>query len=73
MIVRRIDIYIWKVASLSAQPLSDSVDARFRYFDEMREQFCNVDLVFFDPDNGLEVPSKPIGQKTLTSTSTGTS
>lgn len=43
--------------------LSDSIDARFRYFDEMREQFCNVDLVFFDPDNGLEVPSKPIGQK----------
>ena len=31
------------------------------YSAEMLEAFANAELVFFDPDNGLEVKSKPYG------------
>lgn len=36
---------------------------RRSYFAEIRARFVNCDLVFFDPDNGLEVKSCPPGCK----------
>ena len=45
------------------QILEDDADQRKQYFSVMRELFQDVDLIFFDPDNGLEVKSKPFGKK----------
>jgi len=42
--------------------LSDAATERRLYFEEMQSQFRNTDLVFFDPDNGLEIKSRPIGR-----------
>jgi hypothetical protein len=36
---------------------------REEYFQEMLQLFSDVGLVFFDPDNGLEIPSKPYTEK----------
>ena len=43
--------------------ISDGEVERERYFDGMLEKFQDVKLIFFDPDNGLEVRSKPLGRK----------
>ena len=43
--------------------LSDSRDARDEYFDGLESIMSTADLVFFDPDNGMEVRSKPKGLK----------
>lgn len=43
--------------------LTDVREERGRYFDEARHKFKYCDLVFFDPDNGLEVASKPKGHR----------
>jgi hypothetical protein len=43
--------------------LGDSPTDRRRYFREMLERFRGADLIFFDPDNGFEVKSKPYGRK----------
>lgn len=43
--------------------LTDNRDERQDYFSEMLGQFAEIDLIFFDPDNGLEVKSKPFGRK----------
>ena len=43
--------------------LSDEREARQQYFDRALANFTAVDLVFFDPDNGLDVPSRPMGRK----------
>src|SRR5215210_3136573 len=43
--------------------LDDSPIGRGKYFREMLERFRGVDLIFFDPDNGFEVKSKPYGRK----------
>lgn len=43
--------------------LGDDVRGRRDYFSGMLERFRGIDLVFFDPDNGFEVPSKPMGRK----------
>ncbi len=43
--------------------LGDSSIERRGYFREMLERFREVDLIFFDPDNGFEVKSKPYGRK----------
>lgn len=43
--------------------LTDRRDERHEYFAGMLAQFRNLDLVFFDPDNGLEVASVPCGRK----------
>ena len=42
--------------------LKDSVADRAVYFDEMVKYFDDVEIVFFDPDNGLEVSSVPSGR-----------
>jgi hypothetical protein len=36
---------------------------RAEYFDSALAALGGVDLLFFDPDNGIEVPSKPRGRK----------
>jgi hypothetical protein len=41
----------------------DSSFGRGRWFDSLMNQIQDVDIVFFDPDNGLEIKSKPYGQK----------
>lgn len=43
--------------------LTDAAQERRRYFRTMLEFLRETDLVFFDPDNGFEVGSKPIGRK----------
>jgi len=43
--------------------LQDGAGARADYIRAMLERFQGVDLVFFDPDNGMEVKSCPIGRK----------
>lgn len=43
--------------------LSDIPEERSRYFEFMFERFRGVDLIFFDPDNGLEIKTRPYGRK----------
>jgi hypothetical protein len=43
--------------------LSDIPEERRRYFVDMHDQLQGVDLIFFDPDNGLEIKSRPYGRK----------
>jgi len=43
--------------------LEDSVEERLRYFDLLAVLTPGCDMVFFDPDNGMEVKSKPKGRK----------
>jgi len=43
--------------------LHDGACARAEYMRTMLERFKGVDLVFFDPDNGMGVKSCPIGRK----------
>jgi hypothetical protein len=41
----------------------DDTSSRRAVFQRALEQLSGVDLIFFDPDNGLEVPSKPRGRR----------
>ena len=43
--------------------LTASGDKRATYFDEMGEQLAGCDLIFFDPDNGVEVKSIAKGRR----------
>ena len=43
--------------------LEDDAVKRKQYFSNMFKLFQDVDLIFFDPDNGLEIKSKSLGQK----------
>ena len=43
--------------------LRDNRDARLQYFEGLGPGTSSADLVFFDPDNGMEVRSKPKGLK----------
>ena len=43
--------------------LSDHEDRRRLYFEKMLSSFADRDLIFFDPDNGLETASVQIGKK----------
>lgn len=45
------------------EPLSDVAAERQAYMDACLAAFADTDLVFFDPDNGLEVPSLRAGRK----------
>lgn len=42
--------------------LTDNAIERRRYFSDVLKRFAGVDLIFFDPDNGLEVKSVPLGK-----------
>ena len=44
-----------------AELLGDEQEKRRRYFAKFHAIAANSDLVFFDPDNGIEVKSKPFG------------
>jgi len=46
-----------------SKTLTDNEDQRDDYFSECSRLFGDCDLVFFDPDNGLEVPSIRRGRK----------
>jgi hypothetical protein len=50
-------------ARFFSRMLSDDARARRDYFSGMLESFRDIDLIFFDPDNGFEVPSKPMGRR----------
>lgn len=43
--------------------LPDNAIDRGNHFVQMLQQFRSVDLLFADPDNGLEVPSRPMGRR----------
>lgn len=43
--------------------LADALREREAYFAECAEKFAGCDLVFFDPDTGLEVKSVPCGRR----------
>jgi len=43
--------------------LHDTASERRGYFRDVLERFREVDLIFFDPDNGFEVRSKPYGRR----------
>lgn len=43
--------------------ISDNKEERERYFDRMLKKCEDVKLIFFDPDNGLEIKAKPPGRK----------
>jgi len=43
--------------------LADDKTARTEYFAQFLQEAHGKDLYFFDPDNGMEVPSIPIGRK----------
>jgi hypothetical protein len=43
--------------------LTDNAIERERYFQEFMTLAQTCDLSFFDPDNGLEVKSKPVGRR----------
>jgi hypothetical protein len=50
-------------AQFYGQVLTDSANERRSYFSEMRKRFAKMDLIFFDPDNGLEVKSISCGAR----------
>ena len=43
--------------------LTDSISERENYFSDFKEHSRDCDLLFFDPDNGIEVGSKSYGKK----------
>jgi hypothetical protein len=50
-------------AVFQTELLSDDAQKRRLYFSKMLENFRETHLVFFDPDNGFEVPSRRVGRK----------
>lgn len=50
-------------ATFQRSVLTDSPLNRNEYFQACRDLFCGCDLVFFDPDNGLEVKSCRPGRR----------
>ena len=43
--------------------LTDSRDDRAKYFEEMKEKLSACELIFFDPDNGIEIKSTAKGRR----------
>ena len=50
-------------ASFHSTPLPDAAAERHSWFAELTENLQPRDLVFLDPDNGLAVPSVPVGRR----------
>jgi hypothetical protein len=50
-------------ARFYAETLSDDAESRARYFEDLWRVARGCDLIFFDPDNGIEARSKPCGRK----------
>jgi len=57
------EIGILRSACFYSRLLSDSKEQREQYFKDFLCCAHHSELVFFDPDNGLEVPSRPYGRK----------
>lgn len=51
------------MASFYSVEVPDTREDRAAWRRGLLEAVGGVDLVFFDPDNGIEVPSKPVGRK----------
>jgi hypothetical protein len=54
---------ILPAARFFVRTLRDDLQSRSRYFEVFWEVAQGCDLIFFDPDNGLEVKSRPLGRK----------
>lgn len=50
-------------AEFYSELLTDSRNHRTKYFNEMKEKFSNCRLIFFDPDNGIEIKSAAKGRR----------
>lgn len=50
-------------AAFAGSPLHDDAKSREKVLLAAFESFSGHELVFFDPDNGLEIRSKPLGRK----------
>jgi len=50
-------------AEFYSEFLTDSRDKREKYFKEMKEKFTACNLIFFDPDNGVEIKSAAKGRR----------
>jgi hypothetical protein len=50
-------------ANYHSVPVPDGRRERDAWRDDLLRAASGVDLVFVDPDNGIEVPSKPVGRK----------
>ena len=54
---------ILPAARFFVRTLRDDLQSRSRYFEVFWSVAQGCDLIFFDPDNGLEVKSRPAGRK----------
>jgi hypothetical protein len=50
-------------AKFFAPVLHDDRESRVSYFTDAKAALRGVELLFFDPDNGIEVPSVPLGRR----------
>lgn len=50
-------------ASFYSEHVPDTRQPRAAWFSRLRQAATDVALVFLDPDNGIEVPAKPVGRK----------
>jgi hypothetical protein len=50
-------------ATYSTRILGDPAPQRVQYVANALRELASVDVVFFDPDNGIEVPSVPAGKR----------
>jgi hypothetical protein len=57
------DLDLLPHADYFEEVLMDDVQHRRLFFAKGFERLVGKDLLFFDPDNGMEVPSKPLGIK----------
>ncbi|MES3017456.1 MAG: hypothetical protein V4721_06745 [Bacteroidota bacterium] len=46
-----------------SETLTDSKHERIDYFNKIKSSSFNCDIIFLDPDNGIEVPSIPYGKR----------
>ncbi len=56
-------IVIIPSATFFTKLLTDNRNDRQQYFDDVLDKLADVELIFFDPDNGIEVKSVPYGRK----------
>ena len=64
---RRVDLientHLLKGAEYFENCVPDSPSSRDKWFESLSERMRGSELVFLDPDNGLEIESKPYGRK----------
>jgi hypothetical protein len=54
---------LWSEACFHSTVLNDALSERTAYFEDLWASTTAEDLLFFDPDNGVEVPSVPKGRR----------